>query len=59
MVKSIVTVALVASAFAVQAFEARQMFRKERFSRDNVNLLVLQPADEASWTGRVSLIPRR
>ena len=36
-------------AFAVQAFEAKQVFREERFTRGNVNMYVLQPADEAAW----------
>ena len=49
IIKGIVTVSLAVFAFAIQAFEVKQLFRKERFSRDNVNLLVLQPADEAAW----------
>ncbi|MBR4652920.1 MAG: hypothetical protein IKO72_06120 [Kiritimatiellae bacterium] len=36
-------------ALAVQAFEVRQVFREERFTRGNVNLRQLQPADDADW----------
>ena len=46
---SVITVLLAASALAAQAFDVKQVFRKERFSRDNVNLCVLQPADKADW----------
>ena len=31
------------------AFEAKQIFREERFTRGNVNLRPLQPIDKASW----------
>ena len=40
---------LAAFALAASAFEARQIFREERFSRGNVNLRPLQPADGADW----------
>ena len=39
----------VATMLAVRAFEVKQVFREERFTRGNVNLRVLQPADEADW----------
>ena len=39
--------AIIASSAA--AFDCSQIFREERFSRGNVNLRVLQPADEADW----------
>ena len=39
----------VATMLAAQAFEVKQVFREERFTRGNVNLRVLQPADEADW----------
>ena len=47
--KSKMAVLLAASVLAAQAFEAKQVFREERFTRGNVNLYVLQPADEAAW----------
>ena len=34
---------------ATQAFEVRQVFREERFTRGNVNLRRVQPIDEAAW----------
>ena len=39
----------VATMLAAPAFEVGQVFREERFTRGNVNLRVLQPADEADW----------
>ena len=38
-----------ATLLAAQAFEVKQVFREERFTRGNVNLRVLQPADAADW----------
>lgn len=34
---------------SADAFEVRQFFRPERYTRGNVNLAVLQPLDEAAW----------
>ena len=34
---------------AAEAFEVKQIFREERFTRGNVNLRPLQPIDEAAW----------
>ena len=36
-------------ALAVHAFEVRQVFREERFTRGNVNLRLIQAADAADW----------
>ena len=36
-------------ALAAHAFEVRQVFREERFTRGNVNLRPLQAADAADW----------
>lgn len=33
----------------VHAFQVRQVFREERFTRGNVNLRQMQPADDADW----------
>ena len=41
--------ALAATTLAAQAFEVKQVFREERFTRGNVNMYVLQLADEAAW----------
>ena len=41
--------ATLAAALSAEAFEARQVFREERFTRGDVNLRPLQPIDEASW----------
>ncbi len=41
--------ATLAAALSAEAFEARQVFREERFTRGDVNLRSLQPIDEASW----------
>ena len=43
---------VLAACFAVlsaEAFEARQVFREERFTRGDVNLRPLQPIDAAAW----------
>ena len=40
---------LLAAAYLSQAFEVRQVFREERFTRGNVNLRPLQAADAADW----------
>ena len=37
------------AALAGEAFEVKQVFREERFTRGNVNLRPLQPIDKASW----------
>ena len=47
--ESMLVAGLAAFALGAQAFEAKQLFREERFTRGNVNLRVLQPADEADW----------
>ena len=36
-------------AVAVQAAEVKQIFRPERYERGNVNIVPLQPIDDASW----------
>ena len=36
-------------AVAVQATEVKQIFRPERYERGNVNIVPLQPIDDASW----------
>ena len=36
-------------AFSLQAFDVKQVFREERFSRGNVNLRPLQEIDAAAW----------
>ena len=48
----IAALAAVALAVSAEAFEAVQTFRDERVTRGNVNLRVLQPADEADWCPR-------
>ena len=40
---------VVGSVCVACAFEVKQVFREERFTRGNVNLKVIQPADEADW----------
>ena len=40
---------LLAATCVSQAFEAKQVFREERFTRGNVNLRVIQAADAADW----------
>ena len=40
---------LAALALAGQAFEVKQVFREERFTRGNVNLRPQQPVDGADW----------
>ena len=37
------------SAAVLQAHEVRQVFRAERFTRGNTNLVPLQPIDDAAW----------
>ena len=37
------------AALSAEAFEVRQVFREERFTRGDVNLCSLQPIDEAAW----------
>lgn len=50
LLKAVVVAAVViVAAYVVSAFEARQVFRPERFTRGNVNLRVLQPIDDADW----------
>ncbi len=50
--KAVVVAAVAVSvSHAGAAFEARQVFREERFMCGNVNLRVLQPIDEAAWLG--------
>ena len=49
MMKHGLFVLAAATLLAAQAFEVRQVFREERFTRGNVNLRVLQPADAADW----------
>lgn len=36
------------AALSAEAFEVRQVFREERFTRGDVNLCSLQPIDEAA-----------
>lgn len=43
------TVIWALSAAVVQAHEVRQVFRAERFTRGNTNLVPLQPIDDAAW----------
>ena len=45
----LVATVAVSAAHAGVAFETKQVFREERFTRGNVNLRVLQPIDEADW----------
>ena len=47
----VVAAAVAFVSCAAGAFEARQVFRAERFTRGNVNLRVLQPIDKAAWIG--------
>ena len=49
MDKTVVIFSFVALALSAGAFDVKQMFREERFTRGDVNLRVLQPADEAAW----------
>ena len=37
------------TAFAVEAFEVKQVFREERFTRGNTGYRCVQPFDAASW----------
>ena len=46
---AVVAAVVVLASHVVSAFEARQVFRDERFTRGNVNLRVLQPIDDADW----------
>ena len=39
----------VVAVFAAEAFEVKQFFREERFTRGNVNLRNIQPMDDAAW----------
>ena len=47
--KCILVGVLLVAAGLSQAFEVRQVFREERFTRGNVNLRVIQAADAADW----------
>lgn len=47
--KKVLSAAFCILAAVAGAFEVEQTFREERFSRGDVNLRVLQPADEADW----------
>ena len=49
MKKCILVSVLLAAVCLSQAFEVRQVFREERFTRGNVNLRPLQVADAADW----------
>ena len=49
MKKCILVSVLLAAVCLSQAFEVRQVFREERFTRGNVNLRPLQAADAADW----------
>ena len=49
MKKSILLSVSLAAVCLSQAFEVRQVFREERFTRGNVNLRVIQAADAADW----------
>ena len=49
MKKSILLSLSLAAVCLSQAFEVRQVFREERFTRGNVNLRVIQAADAADW----------
>ena len=49
MKKGILLSVSLAAVCLSQAFEVRQVFREERFTRGNVNLRVIQAADAADW----------
>ncbi len=49
VVRSFLAVWAFAAALSVEAFEVRQVFREERFTRGDVNLRPLQAIDEAAW----------
>ena len=47
--KAIIVLGFATLALAVRSFEVRQVFREERYTRGNVNVRPLQPADDADW----------
>ena len=49
MKRGVLVSALLAVVCLSPAFEVRQVFREERFTRGNVNLRPLQAADAADW----------
>ena len=49
MNKHTVAIGLAVFALVAGAFDVKQVFREERFTRGDVNLRVLQQADEAAW----------
>ena len=49
MNRELLAVVLSFAALAGEAFEVKQVFREERFTRGNVNLRPLQAIDNASW----------
>ncbi len=49
IVKQIGALAVLVAALYAEAFEVRQVFREERFTRGDVNLRPLQAIDEAAW----------
>ena len=50
--KCILVGVLLVAVCLSQAFEVRQVFREERFTRGNVNLRRIQAADDADRDGR-------
>ncbi|HNX05811.1 MAG TPA: hypothetical protein PKI32_09930, partial [Opitutales bacterium] len=47
--KPLVMMLVAAIAGLAAAFEVKQVFSPERFTRGNVNLIPMQPIDEAAW----------
>ena len=49
LAQGVIALSLAISLWSAYAFEVRQTFRPERFTRGNTNLVPVQPIDEAAW----------